>query len=341
MKKPKILLASLGSIGQRHMRNCTELLPEAELCVLRQTSGAIVDLPELVVQVVHTLKEAVEWDPEAVIISSPASRHREVADPFLDAGKNIFIEKPLESNFDKLTGFVERAEESTGFVMTGYVLRFLPLLSFIKSELERGVIGTVRTAFIQTGQYLPDWRPNADYRDGVSAQKKLGGGVLLELSHELDYASFLFGTPDSLMCSSGKLSHLDIDVEDSAHILFEYQDKRVAIQIDFLQLVPKMGLQIVGSKGTIEADLIKEKATVYSPAHPDGQAMKDVRSRNPNEVYLRQLDFFFAKSFADYQPRFKDSHTNENWASVRQAAKIIEIVDAAKHSNSHGVRVQL
>ena len=341
MRKPKILLASLGSIGQRHMRNCVELLPEAELCILRQTNSATVELPKQVVQVVHTLEEAVEWNPDSVIISSPASRHREVADPFVAAGKNIFVEKPLESNFDKLTGFVEQAECSSGFIMTGYVLRFLPLLGLIKSELDKNSIGTVRTAFIQTGQYLPDWRPTTDYRQGVSAQKELGGGVLLELSHELDYASFLFGTPDSLMCSCARLTDLDIDVEDSAHILFEYQDKRVAIQVDFLQRVPKMGLQIIGSKGTIEADLIKETAIVHSPSHPEGLAMQDVRSNDANEVYLRQFDTFFAKSFEDYLPRFSDSRSNENWASVAQAAKIIEIVDAAKYSNSHGARVHL
>ena len=309
--------------------------------VFRQHNSTTVDLPPQVSRQVNTLEDAINSDPDAVIVSGPASQHVMVAEPFVERGKCIFIEKPLESNGGKLVGFVDKVKQSTGFVMVGYVLRFLPLLHQIKSAIEDGRIGKVRTAFVQTGQYLPDWRPKSDYRFGVSAQKSLGGGVLLELSHELDYASFLFGLPQSLMCSAGRISDLEMDVEDSAHILFEYDEKRVAIQIDFLQRVAKMGLQIVGSEATLEADLIKETATIITPEHPEGEPLPDVSLSDGNEIYLRQFDTFFCNSFSEYSPRYRESVDNYSWASVEQASRVIDLVDAAKLSNEEGRRIEL
>jgi len=339
MQTKKILLISLGSIGQRHLRNCRTLLPGSEICVFRHKKPDNTSVPEGAACLVTSPDEARAFNPDAVIVSSPASKHVETAAPFIRNGAHVFIEKPLESSLEKLTGFEQLVDQAAGFIMVGYVLRFLPMLNHIKGMLAEGVLGDIRTAFIQTGQYLPDWRPASDYRTGVSARKDLGGGVLLELSHELDYASWLFGTPTSLMASCCNVSNLDIDVEDSAHVIFEYPGRRVAIQIDFLQRVAKMGLQIIGSEATLEADLIKETARIFSPEHPEGKAVDGPSSADGNEVYMRQFDVFFAKAFPDYAPKFPDSRENREWATVSQAAKIIELVDAAKTSNAEGRRV--
>jgi len=341
MTSKRILLVSFGSIGQRHFRNTRTLLPDAEICLFRHRRPDDPTLPEGVHHQVYTMDDALAFAPDAVIVSSPASKHVETAEPFIAAGAHVFIEKPLESAHAKLNGFAERVVQADEFVMVGYVLRFLPMLTRIKGLIDDGALGDIRTALVQTGQYLPDWRPDSDYRDGVSARKDLGGGVLLELSHELDYASWLFGVPVSVQASCGRLSDLEIDVEDSAHVLFEYPDRRVAIQIDFLQRVAKMGLQIIGSKATLEADLINETAMVYSPDNPDGVSVDGPVSADGNEVYLRQFDVFFAKAFGDYEPKFDGSRDNTNWATIEQSAKTIEIVDAAKTASAEGRRVPL
>lgn len=341
MQKPKILLISYGSIGRRHARNCRALLPDAEICLYRHRKPDDTTLPSGVAAQVYSLNDAIAYKPDAVIVASPASKHVEDATPFIEQGASVFIEKPLESSVEKLSGFTEVVARAEGFVMVGYVLRFLPMLVHIKRLLSDGVLGEVRTAFVQTGQYLPDWRPDSDYRAGVSAKKELGGGVLLELSHELDYASWLFGMPPSLQASCGKVSDLEINVEDSAHVLFEYPSRRVAIQIDFLQRVAKMGLQIIGSEATLEADLIKETAHLFSPDQPDGLPVDGPASEDGNEVYLRQFDVFFANAFSSYEPRFPGSRDNTDWATVEQSTRVIELVDAAKTASSAGRRVHI
>lgn len=334
----RILIVSLGSIGQRHLRNARDLLPGAEFAVWRHNKSAGVSEAETDVHTVYSAQDAIDFNPDAVIVASPASTHVEKAAPFIDRGVNVFIEKPLEIHSDKVSGLAQRCAAGGGFVMIGYVLRFQPIMSAIKSFLAEGGVGDVRTALMQTGQYLPDWRPSDDYRNGVSAQKDLGGGVMLELSHELDYARWFFGEPESVIASLGRLSQLDIDVEDSAHVLYEYTDKRVAIQIDFLQRVARMHLQVIGSEATLEVDLISETGTLFEPAAPSGRKIEFPRQATGNEMYLRQFDVFFAKSFAEYVPRYEGSRAYDGYAKVDDAIAVLRLVDAAKQSNIEGRR---
>lgn len=339
----KILLISLGSIGRRHLRNTRSLLPNAEIAVYRQHAKSDASVPEGADKMLSSLQEAKDFQPDVVLISSPASEHIKNATVFLEQGAHLFIEKPLSDKSNELSSFVKKCEETDAFVMVGYVLRFLPVLNSIKEYLASDVLGKIYTAHVQVGQYLPDWRPDSDYREGVSAQQKLGGGALLELSHEIDYVCWLFGIPNSLLCSAGHISDLEIDVEDSANIIFEYDEpaRKVMIQLDFLQRVAKMRLQIVGEMGTLVADLIKEKAVLYTPENDEGVTLDLNASKDGNEVYLRQFDLLFHKAFKDYTPVFSETESFSQWSSSKDAAKVMQIVDAAKKSNKEGVRVDI
>ena len=81
-------------------------------------------------------------------------------------------------------------------------------------------MGTIYTIHVEAGQFLPSWRPNSDYRNTVSASKELGGGVMTELSHELDYISWIFGKPTWVNAQNGKISNLEVNVEDYSKINF-------------------------------------------------------------------------------------------------------------------------
>lgn len=337
MTQPKILCISLGSIGKRHLRNARALLPDARIAVLRlYTKDDAV--PEGTNEMFSNIKEAVSFVPDAVIISSPASEHVSNALPFLERNIPLFIEKPLAARIEGIGRFVQQCRASRGFVMVGYVLRFLPALHRIKQFISEGALGDIYTAHVEVGQYLPDWRPDADYRTGVSAQEKLGGGALLELSHEIDYATWLFGRPHSLQCSSVHLSPLEIDVEDSAHLLMEYEKKRVLVQLDFLQRVANMAVEIVGSKAALKADLIKEEITLFSPDYPQGKRQECEKLPDGNDIYLRQFDFFFHKALPDYKPRYKQTAAFKEWASIEQAADVLQLVDLAKKASDTGAR---
>ena len=101
-----VLLISLGSIGQRHLRNTRELLPNANIAVYRQHVKDSSDVPEGANALFHSLGDALAFDPEAVIISSPASEHINNAEAFLEIGSHQFIEKPLAVNSKDLDSFV-------------------------------------------------------------------------------------------------------------------------------------------------------------------------------------------------------------------------------------------
>ncbi len=341
MAQKKILMVSLGSIGKRHLRNTRTLLPDAQIAVYRQHTSTS-EVPEGADILLTSLEDAIAFAPDAVLVSSPASEHIACAQPFVEKDIPLFLEKPLAESSEHIAGFLKAAKASKGFAMVGYVLRFLPALHALRALIAEGKIGALRSAHIQVGQYLPDWRPDSDYRQGVSAQKKLGGGALLELSHELDYTSWLFGLPDSVQCLSGNVSDLEMDVEDVAHLLLGYggaEPKQVIVQLDFLQRVAHMGVQVIGAEATLQADLIKEKIWLYSPEKPDGELLDTPRSASGNEVYMRQFDFFFAQAFDDYTPQFEESKHFEHYASIDAAADVLRLVDEAKRANTSGMRL--
>src|SRR5262249_39063512 len=157
------------------------------------------------------------------IIASPASAHLEAALALADAGIHLLVEKPIANSSEGVHELIERCRKHQLVLMVGYNLRFMPSLRRAKQMIESGVIGTVLSARVEVGQYLPQWRPHADYRQGVTAQSALGGGALLELSHDIDYILWILGLPAQLSASGGKYSNLEIDVEDMVEILLEYE----------------------------------------------------------------------------------------------------------------------
>ena len=334
----KLLCISLGSIGQRHLRNARKLLPDAQIAVWRQHTSSGGGVPEGADVMLGSLDEAVGFAPDAVLVSSPASEHLVNALPFVQKNIPIFLEKPLAATMDGVPAFAQACAASKGFVMVGYVLRFLPALHAIKKYISDGTLGEVYTARVEVGQYLPDWRPQSDYRVGVSAQAKLGGGALLELSHEIDYATWLLGWPSSLQCSRGNLSPLEIDVEDSAMLVLEYGRKQVVLQLDFLQRVANMAVQIVSEKGTLKADLIKEELMLHTPGAPEGVRLEAEKLPNGNDIYLRQFDFFFHKAIAGYTPVYAHTPGFTQWAGIDHAAGVLQLVDLAKKASDTGVR---
>lgn len=333
----RILCVSFGSIGQRHVRNTRALLPDAEIGLYRQHTP-MTDVPQGIDKVLPSLEAALAFEPDAVIVSSPASEHCMNALPFLERNIPVFLEKPLAEASSDAANDVARLGATRGFLMIGYVLRFLPALHAIKALIDNGELGKVHTAQVEVGQYLPDWRPASDYRTGVSAQAKLGGGALLELSHEIDYSTWLFGWPQAVQCSSSRLSELEIDVEDSATLVLEYPDKRVTLQLDFLQRVASMAVKIVGEKATLKADLMAEDITLYAPDCPGGRNAPCEKLPNGNDIYLRQFDFFFSQALAGYAPVYADSSTFSQWSNAEHALNVLRLVDLAKSASTTGHR---
>ncbi|HEC14314.1 MAG TPA: Gfo/Idh/MocA family oxidoreductase, partial [Rhodospirillales bacterium] len=184
----KLLIVGLGSIGRRHVAVARELEPGMEIMALRRAGSACGD-----VVVFTSLDEALNARPDAVIIANPAPLHVATAQAFVEAGKHVLIEKPLSDRLDGIDKLLASSRRRGTVLQVGYCLRFHPSLIAMKQAVAEGRIGRILSLRAEVGHYLPDWRPGSDYRSAVSARRDLGGGVLLELSHEIDLARWLAG----------------------------------------------------------------------------------------------------------------------------------------------------
>lgn len=198
-----------------------------------------------------------DWVPDYVVVADRTSEHRQTIESLVKHGYQgrLLVEKPL---LDHISDF---SHHTFSLAAVGYNLRCHPLVIKLKFLLEDSA--GLATASIHVGSYLPDWRPTADYRQSYSANNGQGGGVLRDLSHELDYALWLFGPWKRLTASGGHLSHLEIDSDDAYTLLMETQRcPLVSIHMNYLDRVPRREILVNTNKNTVKVDLIKNTIAV-------------------------------------------------------------------------------
>jgi predicted dehydrogenase len=267
----KVVVAGLGSIGQRHARNLRQLRGSAVEILAWRVRGRSVLIggqlrdvegqrPEDAygLQPVSGLEEALAHKPELVIVANPTGMHLPTALEAVKAGCHVLIEKPLSHQWDGVDDLLRLVRQQGAVAAVGYQLRFHPGLRRVKQLLEEGAIGQVISAHLHVGESLPGMHPYEDYRESYAARKDQGGGVILTLSHELDLAQWFFGMPTSVYAQGGRLSRLEIDVEDTAMILLECEQAGrlvpVCVSLNFVQQPPSRFCDIVGERGTIHWD---------------------------------------------------------------------------------------
>jgi predicted dehydrogenase len=326
----RFLIVSLGSIGARHLRNLRVLQPDAEIAVLRRPSSAS-QVVEGADRVIYDLEQALAFAPKAAIIASPASQHMSFALRLAEAGVHLFIEKPLAAELDDCENLIRLCRERKLTLAVGYTLRFLPSLRALREIVLSGEIGDVFAMRVEVGQYLPDWRKGTDYRQGVSARKELGGGVLLELSHEIDYVLWMFGMPSRVTALGGRSGQLECEVEDIVEVVMEYEAPRriVSVHLDMLQRRPFRCCRAVGTRGSARWDGIADTVDVDAlqadlPASVPGVALAD-----KNQVYQEELLDFFASIASGGAPV----------CTGEQGLQTLVVVEAIRHSLANGCAV--
>lgn len=274
----KILIINFGSIGQKHLKNIRQISKTIKIGIFRSKNKIPINSKYFIF---NKISKAIKFRPDALFICSPANKHIYYLKKFEGICKNIFIEKPLCSNINQIRSINFKKKIN---LQLGYFLRYHPHLHKIKKIIESQIYGKIKLVQIEAGQYLPDWRPNIDYHKAVSSQKKLGGGVMLELSHEIDYAIWLFGIPEYLFCKNKKLSKLKIDVEDFSSIYFDYpkEKKIVQINLNMFQRNSSRSCIIYFEKKTLKVDFIK--GCLYEL---DNRNSKIIHSLGKN--YLKKL----------------------------------------------------
>lgn len=251
----KVLVMGYGSIGKRHVNNLASM--NIETYVLTSYPDERAD-----VKFVNSTSEC--HDIDYAIIATPTHRHLR---DLIDVSKNcpikkVLIEKPVEVSLEKALELKRFAEENGIIVFVGYNMRFLKVFDTIKEYVEK-YFSSIRLVKISAGQYLPEWRPYKDYRESYSAHKDMGGGVDLDLSHEIDYLSWIFGAPSLVFfILREKISKLDIDSTDYFKAVYKYPDFIVDVELDYMRCKERR-LSVIGeNKRILEADFIEKYVKV-------------------------------------------------------------------------------
>ncbi len=251
----KFLIAGLGSIGRRHMRNLIAL-GEKHIVLLRSHRATLSD-DELAGYPVETdLAEALKnHKPDAVIVATPTALHLDTAIPAAGAGCAILLEKPVSHSLERLDILQKTARKSGSKILVGFQFRYHPTLNKARELIQAGTLGRILTFHAHWGEYLPNWHTWEDYRQSYAARADLGGGVIVTLTHPLDYLRFLLGDVQSLWSFNEHLSSLELDVEDVAEIGLKFSGGAIGgVHLNYFQRPPVHRLEIIGTNGTLRWD---------------------------------------------------------------------------------------
>ncbi|BDW83641.1 oxidoreductase [Erythrobacter sp. Dej080120_24] len=328
----RALIVGLGSIGRRHLRLLRAELPGADIRVLRHV--ACDEAIERADGCFTDLGVACAFAPQLAIIASPAPFHLESARALAGAGAHLLVEKPLADRAEGVGDLIALCAARGLQLQVGYNLRFMDSLQAFRRSLAEGLIGQVHAVRCEIGQYLPSWRPEADYRETVSARRVLGGGTLLELSHELDMLRWVFGEVAWLSAWSGQQSTLEIDVEDSVMIQMGFAGGPVAqLGMDFLRRDTTRVCTAIGALGSLRWDAVAGRVALFDPGAEDWIDL---------QVALPQRDASYREQIVALLDAVKTGRPSAIAAHGADGLAVLRMVEAARASdNRDGRRILL
>jgi predicted dehydrogenase len=327
----RILIVGLGSIGAQHLAVVQKLFPEAKIQILRQDETRTKN--GLGVTEVSSLDEAKRFLPEIIVICNAASEHINTALKLEQTGANLLIEKPISDSTKEIVRLIRDFDATGRVLMVGYNLRYLKSLNEFRRHLNEGLIGKPLSVRCEVGQYLPSWRPKKDYRDSVSAKRELGGGVLLELSHEIDYLRWIFGEVDWVRATLLRQSELEIDVEDTVHLTIGFESRTPNSQLianlnmDFIRHDTTRSCTVIGDRGSLCWDGILGEVSFFQA----GKRTWETLFTNDNgmeETYILEWQELIRAIEQNMSPAV----TGED------GLRVVEIIEAARLSAESGIQ---
>tara|TARA_Y100000591_G_C21814519_1_gene689857 strand:+ start:833 stop:1726 length:894 start_codon:yes stop_codon:yes gene_type:complete len=269
----KIILIGLGSISKKHIFVLKKIKPNIKILKLSSQKFDFFNFEEI-----NKLKI---FNPDMIILCSPASKHfsqlKKIEKTFTN--KKVLIEKPV---FERSYKTPKRLKNK---YFIGYNLRFHPILGFIKNYIKKKKLFLIE---VTSQSYLPLWR-KTNYTKSVSAQKKLGGGVLLELSHELDYLKWIFKNLKVSFKINKKISNLKIDTDDILNLTGKINNSILQLNLNFFSKIPNRSIKIDGLGFSLKGDLIKNKIEIISNTKTITKKFTNFRMIDTYELQMREV----------------------------------------------------
>jgi predicted dehydrogenase len=295
----KIVFFGLGSIGVRHL-NIIKSSHDHEVYAFRTNRGQ--EKNNQNIEEIFSWAEFDNISPDVVFITNPTSMHVSTAIKCAQRNCHMFIEKPIDSSVDGLDTLLELVKERKLSTYVGYNLRFHPIIEYLR---DKAIHEDLIHLNIISSSYLPNWRKGQDHKKSYSSISALGGGVILDLSHEIDYASYLAGPIKSVRGQYGRLSDITVDSEDYAELLLESKSGiMINIAITFASHFRQRKVIADFMDKTISCDLEQGSIDTYV-------SESKVKSRNIevnyDDIYAKQLDYFFSNMGTEMMNNIDDA----------------------------------
>lgn len=274
----KVLFVGYGSIAKRHIKNLQAIANnrciDLEIDLLRHASTAAING----INAVYANSDELNSNYDAVFITNPTALHHKTLKVLQNYGKAFFLEKPA---FDSET--YDISPFGGKLIYVACPLRYTAVIQWLHNNFDFEKVISARAI---SSSYLPEWRPGIDYRNTYSAHKELGGGVSIDLIHEWDYLQYLLGFPNKVHSFIAKKSNLEINSDDIAIYIAEYQDKTVELHLDYFGRVPIRRLELFAEEDTVVCDLLASSITWLK----SGQTIHFDEVRN--DYQIKELEHF-------------------------------------------------
>jgi len=296
-----LLIIGCGSIGSRHARNLLSLgIRPDELVLCDNNSERLHAAGKAlnITQLIDDMKNISDgYQPgffDAILICVPNYLHVSIYDELKKFGRYFFIEKPIAHNLENIDIFSGQSNK----IMVGYNHRFHKVMQQVKLLISEKRLGTVYFGIIEYGSYLPNWHPGSDYSMEYSASRAMGGGIILDDTHEIDLALHFFDEPVEVSGYCKKISDLKIDCEDTAEIIIKFKSGiYCTIHMDYLQRLPVRRGKIVCERGVIEYDENANEVKIFDGDLDKWEVIS--YSSNTNDMYLDEMKYFLDKVKSD------------------------------------------
>jgi len=252
-----VLIIGFGSIAKKHLTALRSLADTFQVYALRSDRNAAEEAEVENVFDFNVLDIPIDF----AIISNPTSLHEHYINELAARKIAMFIEKPPISSLKNADSLVQKIKDATVINYVACNLRFHPCIQFTKNFITAHPEKRVNEVNVYCGSYLPDWRPNLDFREVYSANAEMGGGVHLDLFHELDYVHWIFGKPLEVNCTKRSSSSLKINAVDYANYTLTYSGFTTSILLNYYRKDPKRCMEILFEEETWFVDLLNNSIT--------------------------------------------------------------------------------
>lgn len=291
MTNLRVLVIGYGSIGKRHTNNLMKL-SKIELSICSKNKETI-QLERKGVKIYTSINKALKKKFDVGFICNETNLHIETAIKLAKNNQHIFLEKPLSNSLKNISILFKLINKKKLITMIGCNMRFHEGIKLMKELLDKQEIGKIISASVENGSYMPDWHPNEDYRLSYASRKKLGGGVVLTQIHEVDYLYWFFGKVSEVFAVTGKISDLDIDVEDYCESLLKFKNNVIVnLHLDYFQRPAKRTCKIIGTEGQILWNWENNHVQIYKNSNKKWITKKMDKKMDRNKMYVDELKYF-------------------------------------------------